>query len=113
MKIDQRLVSEIEFQLVDDILHFSWLSQIVYLQNPDKTEAECIKSVVDLVIYLHQKKKIVVGNAVISDGMTLIDPWPESGQDLRARMESTISKSIDTDRDFCFWIQLAKGHFEK
>ncbi|MDH3718769.1 MAG: hypothetical protein OES79_11675 [Planctomycetota bacterium] len=110
MSADQELLAEIEAQLNDDILYFAWLFQIVRLQNPGYTEAQCIESVLDAVIHLHQNEIIVVGNAREIDEMVLIQPWPELNDELRARMESAIADSNDRDRDFCFWIQLTK-HF--
>ena len=110
MSVDQELLAEIESQLNDDILYFAWLSQIVRLQNPEYTEAQCIESVLDAVIHLHQNEIIVVGDARESDEMVRIQPWPELNHELRARMESAITDSNDRDRGFCFWIQLTK-HF--
>ena len=112
MSVDHELVAEIESQLDDDILYFAWLCQIVRIQNPAYTETRCVESVLDAVMHLIQSQTIVMGDAREIDGRVRIQPWPESNQELRTRMESAIADSTDRDRDFCFWIQLTK-HFAK
>lgn len=110
MNIDQQLVRELESQLQDDILYFAWLQQLVGQQNPSFADAECVDAVVDLVAKLHNDGKIVVGDARETNGMVLIDAWPESNHNLRDRIKSVITESNDDVRDFCFWIQLS-AHF--
>jgi hypothetical protein len=103
----KQFVREIESQLQDDILNFAWLQQLVGQQNPSFTDAECVVAVVDLVAKLHNDGKIVVGDARETNGMVLIDAWPESNHNLRDRIKSVITESNDDVRDFCFWIQLS------
>jgi len=110
MSTEWALVTEIEMQLDDDLLYFGWLLQIVQTQNPDSTELERIASVLDAVMYLHQRKTVVVGDAIQTAGMVCIRPWPESDERLRAKLELTINDASAGDRNFCFWIQLAR-HF--
>lgn len=100
------MLAEIKDQLHDDILHFGWLCQIARLKNPHSTDAEWIKTVVDVVTSLHQDGIIIVGRAHETDGTVLIDAWPERNHELRARIESAINKANERDRDFCVWIQL-------
>lgn len=110
MAVDQELVHEIGKQLQDDILHFGWIRQIASLQHPDYDAAQCVESVMDAVVYLHETQVIVIGDAHESDGVVLIRPWQESGSDLRKRAQFAMSEPLARDRDFCFWIQLTK-HF--
>lgn len=110
MTIDQQLVSEIQEHLEDDILNFAWILQIARTQKPNCRESNWLNSALDSVIALHSSGDIVVGNARTANGIVLIEPWSEIGQDLRTRMESEIETS--GDREFCFWIQHTK-HFVK
>ena len=112
MNFEQQLIAEIESQLEDDVLYFGWLVQIARQQNPTYTESECADVVLDSIARLHRDGTIVVGNARETDGMVLIDAWPELNHDLRDRMESVIAESKNRDRDICFWIQLTK-HFAR
>jgi len=110
MPVDQELIRKIEEQLHDDILHFGWIRQIASLRHPGNDASQCVESVMDAVLYLHQKQVIVIGDAHEIDGVVLIRPWQESGSALRNRAWSAVSESLAKDRDFCFWIQLTK-HF--
>ena len=112
MHVDHQLAAEITDQLEDDILHFTWMVQIARLQNLERAESDNISVVLDSVTALHGQGIIVVGNARDANGMMLIDPWPETAQDLRTRMASAIEQSDGDDRDFCFWIQLVE-HFAR
>jgi len=102
---EQRLIDEIIDQLDDDIHHFAWMVQISRLQNPDRSDSDNIRAVIDSVMELHSQAKIVVGNARDANGIVLIDPWPEIGQELRLRIASALAESDGKERDFCFWIQ--------
>ncbi len=110
MDIDQQIEAEIESQLGDDVLFFAWLAQLVRLQIPLLAEEDCIDMVVKLVTEMHGSGTIVVGSAQETDGVVLIDPWPESKRDLSERIRNAIAGSDHRDRDFCFWIQSTK-HF--
>ena len=105
MYTEQQLVAEIRDQLDDDILHFAWMVQISGIQNPDRSEKGNIRAVINFVTKLHGQGEIVVGCARDANGIVLIDPWPQMGQELRRRLVSTIEESDHKDRDFCFWIQ--------
>ena len=113
MDIDEQLIDKITSQLEDDILYFAWIAKIARMQKPERNEADCTKAVVDSVIKLHNDGIIVVGNAYQSDGMVLINPWPEENKELRTRIESAIAKyNGSDDQNFCFWVQLAE-HFAR
>ena len=108
MNADSELLAEIKGPLQDDVLHFAWLCQSVRLMNPHHNDADQIVTVVDAVTRLRQDGTIIVGRAREADGTVLIDPWPDRDHELRARIESAIDNAHERDRDFCFWIQLAK-----
>lgn len=111
MSVDAQLVAEIKDQLNDDILHFAWMVQIARLLKPGQNETDGIGAVLDSVIELYNDGFIVVGPAREANGMVVIDAWPDTEHDLRARMEFEIAKYEGTqDQDFCFWIQLAADH---
>lgn len=107
MSVDTQLIVEIKDQLNDDILHFAWMVQIARLLKPGRNKIDCIGSVLDSVVKLYNDGFIVVGPARESNGMVVIDAWPDTKHGLRARMEFEIAKYEGTqDQDFCFWIQL-------
>ena len=108
--IDRQLATEIKHQLKHDILNFGWMVQLNRLQNPDCAECDCVNAVFYCVTELHREGKIVVGNAYNKNDMVLIEPWTETGQNLRLRMMSAIETSHGDNRAFCFWIQLTE-HF--
>ena len=110
MSVSPEVVAEIKSQLADDILHYGWLYQIVRAECPAQSDEQCVESVLDGIMLLHQSGLIVVGNAREVDGKVVVQPWQESNHELRVRLASTIAASAEMDRDFCFWIQL-KEHF--
>lgn len=83
MTVDHQLATEIKDHLNDDILYFGWMVQNARLQNPGRTESDNVNAVLDFVSGLHRDGEIVVGNAYNQIDMVLIDPWPETAQDLR------------------------------
>ena len=112
MPFDHQLATEIKRQLDDDILNFAWVVQIARLQDPERTEPDCVNVVLESVTELHRNGEIVVGSARNENDMVLIEPWSETGQDLRIRMMCAIEKSNVADRASCFWIQLTE-HFAR
>ena len=112
MTVDHQLVTVIKDQLQDDVLNFAWMVQIARLQDTDRTESDCVNAVLDSVIHLCRDGEIVVGNARNESDMVLIEPWPETGLDLRTKMVSVIETSGGEDRESCFWIQLTE-HFAR
>jgi hypothetical protein len=109
-QIERELSIAIMDQLKDDILDFGWLVQLARLQNPDRANSDHIRMVINCVACLHNEGKMVVGSAHINNGLVLIDPWPETSENLQRRMKRAIRDSVGDDRNYCFWIQRS-DHF--
>lgn len=99
----QKFEAEILSQLEGDILSFGWLRQ---LAAPDLKE----EAVFDAAATLVDSGIVVIGDAKSERGMVIIEKWRETGSDMKKKMRHRVDSASDMDRDFCFWLQLAKHH---
>ena len=99
----QNFKAEVLSQLEGDILSFGWLRQ---LAAPDLKE----EAVFDAAVTLVDSGLVVIGDAKAERGMVIIEKWRETGSDMKNKMRHRVDSASDMDRDFCFWLQLAKHH---
>jgi hypothetical protein len=106
MSASQKLEAEILNQLEGDILSFGWLRQLAANNlNED--------AVFDAAVALVDSGLVVVGDARSDQGVVIVGKWNEIGRDLKDKMRRRVSSAPESDRDFCFWLQLAKHHVLK
>ena len=99
----QKFEAEILSELEGDILSFGWLRQMA---APDLKE----EAVFDAAVELVDSGTVVIGDAKSEGGIVIIEKWRETGSDMKKKMRDRVDSASDMDRDFCFWLQLAKHH---